>query len=433
MKNVLLVLGMSLLLFACATKPDVYLEIDAAVGKASFEDAIEVIEKGQDAKKPIYPEKNQILLYLDKGILEHYAGRYDASATDLQEAERLIEEAFTKSVSQEVTSYIANDNTKDYPGEDYEDIYVNVFNALNYYHRGDTEGAMVEIRRVNIKLQVLADKYAAGGSKIKEFVQKQVESLVMPNDEPIALTDSALARYIAGLFYRGDGRIDDARIDFEEIGNIYAAAPGVYTDSVPASIAEELGEIPQGKARLNAVVFTGMAPVKQENVLSVSIPLPSDVANQAKLALPQLVTRPSAIIEVRAQLQNGESFSLGLIEDIEKVAEETFKAKYALTFLKTLTRVAIKAVAGEVAAQAAEQAGGFGSLVKLGSKVAADASESADIRVSRYFPGKAYVGGITLDPGTYDVTFTFSNGDTVTKNIDVRANKANIVEVVNLK
>jgi hypothetical protein len=432
-KNVLPVLGVSLLLLACATKPDVYQKIDAAVGKASFEDAVEVIAKGQEGKKPVYPEKNQVLLYLDKGILEHYAGKYDVSSTDLQEGERLIEEAFTKSVSQEVSSYIANDNTRDYPGEDYEDIYINVFNALNYYHRGDTDGAMVEIRRVNIKLQALADKYAAGGSRIKEFVKKRVESLVMPDDEPVVLTDSALARYIAALFYRGDNRPDDARIDFEEIGKIYAAAPGVYGGSVPPSIEEELGDVPPGKARLNVLAFTGLAPIKQENVQSVPIPLPSNASNQAKLALPRLITRPSSIDGVTVKLQSGESFPLEMIEDIEKVAIETFKAKYGLIFLKTISRVAIKAVAGEVATQAAERAGGFGSLVSFGSKLAADASESADIRLSRYFPGKAYVGGITLDPGTYDVTFSFSNGDTVTRNVTVRANKANIVEVVSLR
>jgi hypothetical protein len=421
------------LLVSCATKANVYQEIDGAVGAASFENAVAAIEKGQEGKKPIYPEKSQILLYLDKGILEHYAGRYEASSADLEEGERLIEEAFTKSVSQEVTSYIANDNTKDYPGEDYEDIYINVFNALNYYHRGDTEGALVEIRKVNIKLQTLADKYAAGGSKIKEFVKKQAESVVLPNDEPINLTDSALARYIAGLLYRGDNSLDDARIDFEEISVIYTAAPGVYTGSVPASIGEEL-DIPAGKARLNMVAFTGLAPVKQQNVLSVPIPLPSNLGNQAKLALPQMVIRPSGINGVTVTLQSGERFPLELIEDMEAVAIETFKAKYGLIFLKTLTRVTVKAIAGEVAAQAAEQAaGGYGALVSFGSKLVADTSEQADIRLSRYFPGKAYVGGITLDPGSYDVTFTFSNGDTVVKTIEVKAGRTNLIEAFNLR
>ncbi|MDR1971643.1 MAG: hypothetical protein LBQ46_06955 [Treponema sp.] len=433
MKNVLLIVGAGLLFFACATKPDVYLEMDNAVLGGSFADALTVLEKGQESKKPFYPEKNRILLQLDKGILEHYAEKYDASANDLEEGERLIEEAFTKSVSQEVTSYIANDNTKDYPGEDYEDIYVNVFNALNYYHRGDLEGAVVEIRKVNIKLQALADKYAAGGSVIKEFAKKQVESLIMPDEEPVTLTDSALARYIGGLFYRGDNRLDDARIDFEEIEKIYAAAPGIYSSPRPASIDEELN-VPSGMARLNVVAFAGLSPVKQENVLSVPIPLPSNAANQAKLALPQLVIRPSNITGVRVELQDGQSFSLDLIEDMESVAIETFKAKYALTFLKTITRVAIKAIAGEVATQAAEQAGGFGSLVSFGSKLAADASESADIRLSRYFPGKAYVGGITLDPGTYSFTVQFNDGSSkVFENVEVKAGALNLVEAVCLK
>jgi len=141
-KKVLLVAGVSVVLLSCATKSDVYSEIDAGVSKGAFEDALAVInEKGQAAKKPIYPEKNLILYYLDKGIVEYYAGRYEESAADLEDAERLIQEAYTKSVSAEIGSYFVNDNTEDYPGEDYEDIYTNIFNALNFYHQGDVEGA----------------------------------------------------------------------------------------------------------------------------------------------------------------------------------------------------------------------------------------------------------------------------------------------------
>jgi hypothetical protein len=61
---------------------------------------------------------------LDKGLLEHYVGNYRDSSQDLENAERLIQDTFTKSVTAGIASYIANDNTKEYPGEDYEDIYL---------------------------------------------------------------------------------------------------------------------------------------------------------------------------------------------------------------------------------------------------------------------------------------------------------------------
>jgi hypothetical protein len=98
-------------------------KMDASVGKADFKSAIAALTAGQEADNPAYPEKEAIVLYLDKGLLEHYSGNYAASQDDLQNAERLITEAFTKSVTEGAASYILNDNTKTYPGEDYEDVY----------------------------------------------------------------------------------------------------------------------------------------------------------------------------------------------------------------------------------------------------------------------------------------------------------------------
>jgi hypothetical protein len=44
---------------------------------------IKVIREGQERRRPIYSESNAISLYLDKGLLEHYAGNYRKSAQDL--------------------------------------------------------------------------------------------------------------------------------------------------------------------------------------------------------------------------------------------------------------------------------------------------------------------------------------------------------------
>ncbi|MDR2802776.1 MAG: hypothetical protein LBB22_00615, partial [Treponema sp.] len=123
--------GLLVLLASCATKPDIYKKIDGAVGAAAFDTAIAEIEAAQaipegkeKPEKPIYSEQNTVLLSLDKGILEHYAGKYDASYDDLIQAEQKIEDAYTKSLTADIASYVANDNVKDYAGEDYEDIYV---------------------------------------------------------------------------------------------------------------------------------------------------------------------------------------------------------------------------------------------------------------------------------------------------------------------
>jgi hypothetical protein len=120
LKSVFFAAAAALLFFSCATKPEIYRAVDEEVAQADFDAALGAIEAAQTPpagtakpKKPIYPEKNAVMFYLDRGALEHYAGKFEDSSRNLQEGERLIEEAFTKDVSQEVSTYILNDNTRD--------------------------------------------------------------------------------------------------------------------------------------------------------------------------------------------------------------------------------------------------------------------------------------------------------------------------------
>jgi hypothetical protein len=468
--ELLAVMGAALMVFSCATRPDVYKEIDLAVGNRAYGDALTALEQGQAVKKPVYPENNQVLLYLDRGVLEHYAEQYQASAADLREAERLIEEAFTKSITAELGSYFANDNTKAYAGEDFEDVYTNIFGALNYYNQGDVEGALVEIRKVNIKLRVLSDKYipqkrsqirpelvtafvtqsigvACAAAGLSGFIVPLPDEILKADPAVFQFTDSALAQYLAMIFYRGDGRPDDARISREAISAVYAASPHVYSGSVPASIAEEAA-VPAGKARLNFLSFTGLSPVKEQKIEDMDLLFFPTIGmilrpfdnrklrlTVGNMALPVLVERPSVINGVTAEVR-GKKIRLEMLEDISKVVEETFKVKYPAIRAKAYIRALLKYVIVEIAAQAAidQDLPQLAVITTaIGVKKGVDASERADIRSGRYLPGKVFVGGITLDPGSYDVTFTFSNGDRVVKKINAAAGKTNLVEAVNLK
>jgi hypothetical protein len=461
LKKVLSLAAVSMVFFACATKPGVYKDIDTNIDAEAYDRALVEIAAGQESKKPIYPDKNLIMYYLDKGIVEHYAGKYGESAADLEEAERLIEEAYTKSISAEIGSYIANDNTKDYAGEDYEDIYTNVFNALNYYHNGNIEGAGVEVRQMTEKLVKLEDKYAADGNKAKEALGDKASDLSLPSGKPVQVSDSALGRYLSAIIYRSLGQADSARIDIEAIGTAYAKAPGVYSDSVPAWIQDEL-TVPDGQARLNILAFAGLSPVKEENVIVVpsifqyatytgsyikslaksgfTLDLGGIGSSGLLLHLPRLAPRPSVIDRIEADI-GGTKLSLDLLENMGAVMSETFNAKLTSTQIKTFVRTAVKGLALEIAAQAAVQNGKSETVVKLaamGGMVAFDKTESADIRSSRYFPGKAYVGGITLNPGTYDITINYYSGDRIVHSVkrpsvQAAAGKLNLVEAVSLK
>jgi len=439
-------LGSVGLLFSSATKePGAFKNIDAAVSKNDFNKAVEILKAAQNGKKPIYPEANAVSLYLDKGLLEHYAGNYDNSAQDLIEAERLIQEAFTKSVTAETASYIANDNTKEYPGEDYEDIYLSIFNALNFYNKGNTEEALVEIRRLTLssgKLDMLSRKYEASTKSAGDYLMNGLSKIglqinpQLPQGDPVNFSNSALARYLSVLFYLDDNNKDSARIESEQIKAAFASNPKLYSNSIPKPV-DNILTVPAGKARLNIIGFTGLSPVKEEKVFVSIVPLDPPFGIM-RLKLPVLKRRPSAIKRVEVEVRGQGKFELELLEDMTAVTEETYNARFANMFFKTYIRSLLKNAAGVIASRSADKVGGTAGTIaglgaRLGGKIAADASERADIRMGRYFPDKAYVGAIDLEPGTYTVIVNFGGHTKEFNDVKVKANKINLIEAVSLQ
>ena len=434
------------LALSCVSSPDVYKDIDLAVRQDDFEQAIAAIVAGQELRRPIYSEKNAIMLFLDKGLLEHYARNYANSSRDLQQAERLIEEAYTKSITASFASYIANDNAKDYPGEDFEDIYLNVFNALNYYNRGDIEGALVEIRKLSMssgKLDMLGRKYdyrdPNTGASLNETVQRETGVSELPQENPVNFSNSALARYLAALFYLASGNDDGARIEFDQLQSAFETNRYIYRHPVPTAV-QEVQNVPEGKARLNIISFTGLSPIKVEENVQLYFPFfQHPILHIANFKLPKLVERPSIIS--RIEVVTGDyRFDLELLENMGAVIEETFAIHYSNILLKTYIRTILKYVAADIAAmETVKQSGELaGALVALAAKTALEATESADIRMSRYLPNRAHVGGVNLDPGTYDVTINFYSGRAIIahaerSNFTVREGDINLIDVVCLK
>jgi len=432
---------------SCAVNPKVYKEIDLAAGGGNFDTAVGVIASRQESKKPVYSEKNAILLFLDKGFLEYYAKNYRDSSQSLQEAERLIEEAYTKSITAGFLSYILNDNTKEYPGEDFEDIYINIFNALNYYNRGDIDGALVEIRKLsstNGKLDMLAGKYnykdPKTGASLEELAQKEASGAQLPSGKKVEFNNSALARYLAALFYLADGNTDNAQIEFDKLQTAFLTNKDIYKNPIPSAV-ELARNVPNGKAILNIICFSGLSPVKVQEKITFFFPIFHNPALYiSNVKLPKMVQRPSKIDRIEAVIDGKTRFNLELLENISAVVEETFAIRYANIAAKTYIRTLIKYIATDIAAAEVErrQGGLAAFLTALAVKKTFEATESADIRMSRYLPGKAYTGGIILDPGTYNVTVNFYSGNTIISkeehnNFIVREKGLNLIDAVSLK
>ncbi len=428
---------LSIFLISCASVSR-YDRADEAVLRGDFAQGVQELESQKDLYNK---ETDEVLIHLDMGMLTHYTKDYGRSADHLQSGERAIEAAFTRSITRDIGSYLLNDNTLEYAGEDYEDIYINVFNSLNYYHRGNLEGALVEIRRINNKLRALSTKYGTMITNLqRSMLEREIDIPYDPEAATVTFTDSALARYMSMIFYRGEGLWDDVRIDRDFLKLAFANQPVIYPFPLPSSIDKET-EIPKGKARLNVISFNGFSPVKVEETMRIPLLI---TENYLKIALPVMHSRPSLISFTEVQMDTGERFELELIEDIDLVAKETFKMNQSAIYLRSIIRSVAKTTTATALNTASDKSNDRQSSMLLGIlgagvQVFAEVSEQADIRLSHYFPGKALVGGINLDPGVHSFTVYYYDQrhnllyQERFENISVRENQLNLVEAVCLK
>ena len=66
-------------------------------------------------------DKNaQLIVYMEKGLLNHNAGKYQASLEAFEVAKKLVGELFTTRISGKLQSAVSNDNADLYYGEKYE-------------------------------------------------------------------------------------------------------------------------------------------------------------------------------------------------------------------------------------------------------------------------------------------------------------------------
>lgn len=417
----------TILLFSCQslyTEREHYYEIDEALGVGDTSKALELLESN---KNNFYAEKDRVLYYLEIGMLHRYNGEYEKSNEALTKAEYAIEELLTTSISKGILSGVLNDNALDYPGEDYEDIYINVFKSLNYINLEKYEEALVEVRRVNNKLNYLEDKYS---DSIDQFNNK--EELHVPKGK-FDFHNDALARYLGVIAYRMDRMVDDSRIEQDKLLEAYRLQSHLYNFPTPTIPKKTQSD---DKVLLNLFAFTGLPPEKIPETLRISsgsgsllIMADSNTSEDTdtflgfnsvahstlsdginvKIQIPRLVKRESVVSKVEV-IVDGYSYGyLEKIESLDNIAIETFKAKQPLIVGKTVIRALAKAIVSESSQSVIEEnyGAGWGLLAGLAGDIYMNVTENSDLRLSRYFPSNISGLELELEKGIYNISLIY--------------------------
>lgn len=381
-----------------------YPRMDQMVAAGNYESAISLIKQNKDK----YGDRDRLIYLMDLAILNHYAGDYARSTRLFAEADRVFEEKYTESITKFGATFLVNDLTADYRGEDFESVMISLFAALNYARMGEPMEALVEARRVDNRLNVINSKY--------------------PPDKKNVYKEDAFARFLMGVMYETGGTsqdLNDAYISYKKSYEIYqndfvrnyGTPPPLALKQNLLSVAAFMGsgewarwkrEFPNVRfstleerrslAEVYVVHLNGRCPVKKEQ--AITVPVPNQVV---KIAFPKYVVRPygirsSVITAINLKDNSGARAATVLAENIGRIAIKNLKNRKGRVLAKAIARAAVKAAGVEAIRR---ELGGMAGLV---ANIAAVASEQADLRCWQTLPAEIRISKLTLKPGAYHIT-----------------------------
>lgn len=412
-------LAVSILLLGCASSIDLR-STDHLYTLSNFSGAYQSLEHKSES---ILKAQGPIILSYDLGMLARLTGDYTGSNTLLSESERLIGEARTKSISANIASFIINDNTKPYGGAEYEDLYLNIFKALNYLALGKEESALVELRRSLEKQTQLKAHHEQDLRAIASYAKQNNLAWDGSQTYAASFATSALANHLAAIVAHHLGDESMASYSADQVTHAFVSQPTLYPFAQPE--ATTLGEVEGGRSRLHLLCFSGTSPIKEERWEYIYL----NQYDRVRIAYPVLVARGSAVDSIQVRIrETGVTTTVQKIESLSTIAIDTFAPQGALALQKSIMRSMARAmgiaVSDSLSSSKDDNVSLLGDLLGLIFKVSGEASERADVRSTHYLPSEAWVGAIDLEPGSYTVEISFINKwgqslGTITESVEV--------------
>lgn len=437
----LLALGVAFTTLAgCSSKINRYTLIDDSLRAHDPQRADQVVEQAEKE----YGSQGRVLYGMDRGMTLHLSGQYDRSNAVLEQAEEEIDRLYTRRIRTEAKGFLVNDTELPYEGDPYEHVMINVIKALNYAVMGRLDDALVEARRIDNRLNVLADK-----TKEKEGYR-----------------DDAFARYLTGILYEAAGDLNNAFIAYRKAYEAYERMRPWSHTPVPFALRADLLRVTdalhlaaefeeyrrlfpdavwqskQEQAHLAQVVvisYNGRAPRKEDQFIDLPVSLDAlqlvlltrglsggnRRENRAaesvlyglsgrvvRVALPRLVPQKTQVRSEQITLSGtGGSFAARteLAHNLTALAEKALSDRLPAIAVKAVARAATKFAMAEGATRGAQQAAGkdagpwVGLLVGLLTKGLAVYSEEADKRSWRTLPDEIHLSRLWVPPGEYEV------------------------------
>lgn len=401
---------------------------------------VQQVRKGDTAAALAELEKNNqpgmlqkdkdILYYFEKGQLLSLDSKYAEAQKSWLAADEMVSQweneyrADPGKILGEVGSFLINDKTRRYDGQDYEKVMLSVDLMLAEIMQGKYDDARVEMKKT-VERETLIGEYR---EKEYDSLQEKAKTLDITNTlgdlkgYPMAALDApdvtalkngyqnAFAHYLAGFYFEAAGEDSLAAPGYR---NAVALAPGSALAQAGLANLEGGRKVRPGtnEADVLFVIESGFAPEWK----SITIPIP--VITKKKMATPGQALKNSVIIPlsfptivetskgyVPAELQvGGKVLPVDTLVNVDAMARRQLKDQFPGILLRTVIRGALKAEAQR----------GLNSTGVIGAtlgKVAATLTEQADDRSWRTLPARIAVARAILPQGENLLEFRTESG-----------------------
>ena len=417
------------LLGSCATYYHQHYDFNSEFENGDLRKALETLQE----KDNLANSKSQFIYFVNNGLLLSILGEYEESNNYFEKA-FLFGEDYHINYINEAASYFSNPNVVMYRGEDHEHLMLLYYKALNFLKMGKPEEALIECRRLNIRLNQLSDKYTSE----KKYQQ------------------DAFSHTLMGIIYQSTKDYNNAFIAYRNAVEVYQDDyQSMFGLDVPEQLKKDLlntawwtgftdefeefkskfnmadYQVPAAEAELVFFWHNGLAPVKtewsvnfvldhaQENSvvftnqnLGVAFPFHVDEKEERselrdlevlRVAFPRYEERYPYFRSARI-VKDSASYPLELTEDLNGIAFHSLQQRMMLEFSKGLLRTALKKATEHSIRKEDERLGALIGVVNA-------LTEKADTRNWQTLPHSIFYSRVPLKEGSNDISFILDGRD----------------------
>jgi hypothetical protein len=328
---------------------------------------------------------DQLVYLLDYATVLQIAGRFKESNQYFIKADKLSDVKDYTSLSRETGAILLNEEMVQYKGDDFEVILINAMTAINYLVLNDLESAMVEVRRLNEKL-----------NRFRLEAKRK-------------FTDNAFALYLSGIIYEASKQWDDAYIAYAAAFKLAPNYISLQNDLIrTAKKSKRIDEFKKWKKEFPLVQYNDTLNDSKYGELVVIFEqgwAPRKNFNPENYRYPKMypVWSKTLGLDIKISSENNIFFnnstdmykSKEMLFSVERMAIESLEDQYASLIMRRMSGFIAKEIMSDQIRQKNETLGFVAELLL-------QASDRADLRQWSTLPRGFQVFRFPLKEGNYN-------------------------------